>query len=107
MEVDKNRKITDEINICQRRIISLESELNDAKMMSNQPYDEMQHMQRDLDNLVRENENFKRRYILHGSIHNFVVHFGARNQGFLSTDASSPYLVSCFHLLLVRSYEIW
>ncbi|XP_069132488.1 uncharacterized protein [Argopecten irradians] len=61
VEVDKNRKITDDINVCQRRIAALQAELDDAKMSSNQPYEDINRLQRDIDNLVRENENYKRR----------------------------------------------
>ncbi|XP_060086406.1 uncharacterized protein LOC132565720 [Ylistrum balloti] len=62
VEVDKNRKITDDINVCQRKIMALQTELEDAKMSSSQPYEDMNRLQRDIDSLVRENENFKRRY---------------------------------------------
>ncbi|XP_021368992.1 uncharacterized protein LOC110460435 isoform X3 [Mizuhopecten yessoensis] len=62
VEVDKNRKITDDVNVCQRKIVALQAELEDARMSSSQPYEDINRLQRDMDNLVRENENYKRRY---------------------------------------------
>ncbi|XP_033752068.1 uncharacterized protein LOC117335906 isoform X3 [Pecten maximus] len=61
VEVDKNRKLTDDINVCQRKMVALQAELEDAKMSSSQPYEDINRLQRDIDCLVRENENYKRR----------------------------------------------
>lgn len=61
VEVDKNRKLMDELNVSQRRVSNLEVELQESMQTSNKPYEDIQHIQRDMDTVVRENENLKRR----------------------------------------------
>ena len=60
METDKNRKLVDQINTCQQRISCLEQDLMQVKVAPRSS-DDVPRMQRDMDNLTRENENFKRR----------------------------------------------
>ena len=60
METDKNRKLVDQINTCQQRISGLEQDLMQVKVAPRLS-DDVPRMQRDIDNLTRENENFKRR----------------------------------------------
>ena len=61
VETDKNRKLVDQINTCQQRISCLEQDLMQVKVAPRSS-DDVPRMQRDMDNLTRENENFKRRW---------------------------------------------
>lgn len=54
----------DEMNVLQKRIGMMEAELNEARMASNRPLQDIQHLQKEVDNLTRENETLKRRFVL-------------------------------------------
>ena len=61
METDKNGKLLDEINNYQRRIGSLEAEIQDLWIASSRPHADLDQLQRTVDNLTRENETWKHR----------------------------------------------
>ncbi|XP_050410944.1 uncharacterized protein LOC126825380 isoform X2 [Patella vulgata] len=62
VEMDRNRKLNDELNNYQRQIAGLESEVNDAKSAANQSLVEMDKLQRNVENLTRENNTWKHRF---------------------------------------------
>lgn len=61
VEADKNRRLTDDLNEMQRKINGLESELLGIKQIGDGKID-FQHLQREMDKLIRENEDHKHRY---------------------------------------------
>lgn len=61
VETDKNRRLTDEMNQLQRRLNGVESELMGLKQIGDGKID-FQHLQREMDKLIRENEDHKHRY---------------------------------------------
>ena len=61
VETDKNRRLTDDLNQMHRRVNSVESELLGLKQVGDGKVD-FQHLQREMDKLIRENEDHKHRY---------------------------------------------
>ncbi|KAK7481494.1 hypothetical protein BaRGS_00027256 [Batillaria attramentaria] len=62
VEVDKNNKLLDQINDYQRRIGSLESEIQDLRIASSRPGQDIEQLKRNIENLTREAETWKHRY---------------------------------------------
>ena len=61
VESDKNRRLVDELNQAQRKANTLETELMSLRQMGDGRVD-FQHLQREMDKLIRENEDHKHRY---------------------------------------------
>ena len=62
-EVDKNRKLIDEINNLQRKIVQLEAELQGGANLNTEIPTDSTSPQRTVENLRRENEILKKRYL--------------------------------------------
>ncbi|XP_078333250.1 lamin-B2.L-like isoform X7 [Crassostrea virginica] len=62
VETEKNRKLIEEMNISQKRIQSLQSELSEGRVSSGRPYDDINNLTRDTEKMTREIETLKRRY---------------------------------------------
>ncbi|XP_052240589.1 uncharacterized protein LOC127851093 isoform X4 [Dreissena polymorpha] len=60
VESDKNRRLVDELNQAQRKANTLETELMSLRQMGDGRVD-FQHLQREMDKLIRENEDHKHR----------------------------------------------
>lgn len=63
METDTNKKLVDQINGFQQKITFLEQELVKARMIP-LPNHDVPRMRRDIDNLTKENEILKQRFVL-------------------------------------------
>lgn len=63
METDTNKKLVDQINGFQQKITFLEQELVKARMIP-LPSHDVPRMRRDIDNLTKENEILKQRFVL-------------------------------------------
>ncbi|KAL5007318.1 hypothetical protein ScPMuIL_016124 [Solemya velum] len=61
IETDKNKKLIEEINLTQQRMGQLEAELQKSRA-SAQTMTDIQKLQRDVDSILRENQDLKRRY---------------------------------------------
>lgn len=61
VESDKNRRLTDDLNQLQQKVDSLESELLGLKQVGDGRVD-FQNLQREMDKLIRENEDHKHRW---------------------------------------------
>lgn len=61
METEKNRKLMDEFNGVHRKVRLLEQELEARTMEANKPFAQSQQIQRDFENLSRENHSLKQR----------------------------------------------
>ena len=62
METDKNGRLLDEINNLQRKMGSLEAEIQDLRIVATRPRADMEQQQRAIDNLTRELETWKHRW---------------------------------------------
>ncbi|XP_041367270.1 uncharacterized protein LOC121381918 isoform X3 [Gigantopelta aegis] len=60
-EVDKNRKLRDELNSLQRKVVHLDAELHGSSRANEMPSDSIS-FQRTIENLRRENEVWQKRY---------------------------------------------
>ncbi|KAI8780563.1 lamin-B2 isoform X1, partial [Biomphalaria glabrata] len=60
IETEKNRNHLDEINALQKKII--EGEIQNAKLVSERPEAKVEHLHRNIENLMREAEQWKHRY---------------------------------------------
>lgn len=63
VETEKNRKLIEEMNISQKRIQSLQSELSEGRVSSGRPYDDINNLTRDTEKMTREIETLKRRCV--------------------------------------------
>lgn len=61
-EVDKNRRLTDDMNQLHHRYSTLETELMNLRQAGDGRGDFM-HLQREMDKIIRENEDHKRRFV--------------------------------------------
>ncbi|XP_013408098.1 centrobin isoform X2 [Lingula anatina] len=61
-ETDKNKSMFDQMNVLHRTIAQKEHELHEAKMALQRPLGDLEQLQRDYMNVLRENQDLKRRY---------------------------------------------
>ncbi|KAK3576197.1 hypothetical protein CHS0354_016020 [Potamilus streckersoni] len=62
VENDRNRRLTDEINTLQRKLTHMEAELLEVRSVTGQPKGDVESLRHEIDKLVRENQELKRRY---------------------------------------------
>ncbi|KAL3841700.1 hypothetical protein ACJMK2_019808 [Sinanodonta woodiana] len=62
VENDRNRRLTDEINTLQRKLTHMETELLEVRSVTGQPKGDVESLRHEIDKLVRENQELKRRY---------------------------------------------
>ncbi|CAL1537650.1 unnamed protein product [Lymnaea stagnalis] len=62
IEIDNTSKLMDENNILQRKIGNLQADVQDARMASQRPQENVDQLHRSIENLMREVEQWKHRY---------------------------------------------
>lgn len=62
VELDKNRRLMSDVNQLQQKTSSLETELMNLRQTGDGRSDFM-HLQREMDKIIRENEDHKRRFV--------------------------------------------
>ena len=63
METDKNRRLMDDLNLAQRRISNLETEVLEMRQAGDGRID-FQNLQREYDKILRENHDLKHRLVV-------------------------------------------